>query len=241
MLLAGLDFETTGLDTEKCHVIEVGAALWDTERRAPIALICELVSLPEGTRLPSEIEELTGIREEDLVAFGRSESFVFKRLLDLVFHAEYVVAQNGTDFDELIFDRVAAQHAHESDRALSRPWIDLSVDVPYPERITTRKLTHLCAEHGFLNPFSHRAVFDVLSMLKVLDAYPIDQIIDLAKSPTLRTQALVSYEDREKAKARGYRWDGATKTWTKNIKECHLAREEAEAGFPIRVLKSANQ
>ena len=100
-----------------------------------------------------------------------------------------------------------------------------------PPAITTRKLTHLAAEHGFLNPFPHRAVSDVLTMLKVLSHYDIAPVLESARQPSFTVKACVSYDDREKAKARGYRWDAARKIWTKIVKG-HRLNDEIEACKP---------
>jgi len=78
------------------------------------------------------------------------------------------------------------------------------VDVPSPPQITTRKLAHLAAEHGFLNPFAHRAVFDVLTMLKILSCYPIENVIISSNQPLMKLVALVAFDGRYKAKARGF-------------------------------------
>ena len=74
-------------------------------------------------------------------------------------------------------------------------------------------------------------------MLQVLSHYSIERILELVKSPMLRIQADVAFADKEKAKARGYRWDGQTKIWSKNIREIHLKRERDEAGFPVILLQ----
>lgn len=152
--------------------------------------------------------------------------------------AAAVVAHNGSGFDRPMFDaqlaRMLEAEALRSQIA-ALPWIDTCLDVPFPEAITTRKLVHLAAEHGFLNPFAHRAVFDVLTMLRVMAAYPIEPILESAKQPLVTCIAQVSYDDREKAKARGYRWRGQSKLWVKHLKAHRLEEEKAQAGFPIEV------
>lgn len=225
MLLLGLDFETTGLDTKTCDVIEVGAVLWDPTRRVPLAMMSEFVS---GPIVPSEITEITGIHQVDLL-LGQPIAAVRSSLLSLVEKANFIVAHNGTNFDRPIFERMINDKVR---------WIDTSVDVPYPKHMTTRKLSHLAAEHGFANPFSHRAVFDVMTMLRVLSQYDIGPIIELSALPALTVVAEVSYDDREKVKARGYRWDGAKRRWSKIMKQPQLEKEIAEAGFKVRVLEN---
>lgn len=224
MLLLGLDFETTGLDTKTCDVIEVGAVLWESTRKQPLAMMSQLVS---GPVVPREITEITGIQQGDLL-LGYPIATVRAELLGMVDQAEVIVAHNGTNFDKPIFERLINTQ---------RLWVDTSVDVPYPKHITTRKLSHLAAEHGFANPFQHRAVFDVMTMLRVLSLYDLGPIVESAALLPLTVMADVSYDDREKAKARGYRWDGSRRIWTKTMKQPQLDREIAEAGFSVRVIE----
>jgi DNA polymerase-3 subunit epsilon len=44
-----------------------------------------------------------------------------------------------------------------------------------------------------------------------------------AMRPRVRVQALVSYDDREKAKGAGFMWDGGTKMWTREVPVDELA------------------
>lgn len=230
MLIAGTDLETTGLIINELHVTELSAILWDTERSAPARIFTSLVQLPDGVEIPEVIVKLNGIRRVDCQKWGKPLDLVLNQAyLEVFQHADAAAAHNWTDFEGPIF-----KHLDADVPSLA---IDTSVDVPYPDSISTRKLEFLCASHRFLNYFPHRAAFDTIAMLQVLAHYPIEQVLELAKSPTLRIRADVPFQDREKAKARGYRWDLEQKIWAKNLKECHLVREREEAGFPVLVLE----
>ncbi len=234
MLLAGIDFETTGLDTKTLHVTEIGACLWSTERNGPVALFNHYVKLPKDVRIPKEIVALNGITDDDCEQFGLEPQDAFSRLSSFVGVALWNVAHNATDFDKQIFHW---QTLSNGIVPLERPWIDTSVDVPYPKHISTRKLAHLAAEHGFANPFSHRALFDVMTMMKVLSLYPIHEVIDLARQPMVKLHAHVSYDDKQKAKDRGYRWQPKENIWTKNVKQSQMTVEKAESPFEIGVIQ----
>lgn len=222
MLLLGIDFETTGLDTKTLDVIEVGAVLWDSVRKKPLMVMDEFVC---GPTVPAEITELTGITQDDLL-LGKPLADVRASLLKLVELSEVIVAHNGTNFDRPIFERLINHPIH---------WVDTSVDVPYPKQITTRKLTHLAAEHGFANPFPHRAVFDVMTMLRIMNLYDLSAILELSKQPAVTIRALVSFDEKEKAKARGYRWNTGDRTWTKTVRHSQVAAEVEQAGFRVEV------
>jgi hypothetical protein len=126
------------------------------------------------------------------------------------------VAHNGNLFDKPLLE--AGMKRQGLDFML-RPWIDTKTDIEYPEEIKTTKLKYLACEHGFVNPFSHRAVFDVLTMLTVLSRYDIQEVIALSQQPAVRLQAvcLPPWTDGGKstgiAKSLGFHWNGETKQW----------------------------
>lgn len=229
MLLLGLDLETTiEPKVEDSKIIEVGACSWDTERKCPVQILSSLVSIDRPTALSPETTALTGITSEMLVRYGEPIEDVLERLSGMEDSCDFIVAHNGNEFDKIVLCKYADY--------LIAPWIDTMTDVPYPESITTRKLSFLAAEHGFLNPFPHRAVFDVMTMLKILECYDLQEVIALSKSPTIQCTAHVSFDDKQKAKSLGYWWLSNRKLWVKNFKECmfeHQNNLAEKAGFRI--------
>ena len=231
MLIAGLDFETTGVDPHNDRVIEVGAVLYDWDTRLPIRMISELVKT--DVPLTEEITEITGITELDLHRFGMADHEAMGRLCEIIDPASYVMAHFGAEFDKHFYQSWS-ERTFWPERL--QPWLDTAVDIVYPERIKTRNLRHLAAEHGFLNPFSHRAVFDVLTMLQIASQYDLEAIIKRAAEPIIYFEAVVKYEHKDKAKERGYRWHAPTKKWWKSMKQSDFYRESEECGFPLLTL-----
>lgn len=230
MKILGVDFETTGLDSTKDRIIEIGAVLWEWETSKPLSLLSELVIV--GEPLPEEITRITGITDADLSSFGIDEKAAFWQLCDMMQGCDYVMAHNGNAFDKLFFDQAATRLG----RSAEKVWLDTKLDIKFPDHITTRNLRHLASEHGFLNPFAHRAVFDVLTMLKVASLYDLDEIVSRALEPTLFVQALVSFEDKDKAKARGYYWHGPSRCWWRSFKASEYASEKESCGFRTAIL-----
>lgn len=233
MLIVGLDFETTGLDPRQDRIIELGAVLWDVEDAAPLKLLSCMVK--PDREIPSEITALTGITNQTVAAYGIDERAAFAQLYQLAGPAMYFMAHNGTAFDKLFFD--AAQLRIGED--LRMGWLDSRTDIKYPDTITTRNLRHLASEHNFLNPFPHRAVFDVLTMLTIASRYPIEDIIARAAEPTVYVAACVSFDEKEKAKARGYYWHGQSKTWWRAFKASDYEQERETCGFRTIVMPHA--
>lgn len=223
-MILGIDFETTSLNTDTLEITEIGAILMDEISWKPVMIFNTLI---QGPIVPDEITELTGLTTELLDTYGVPLDESKKGLMGLVDRADWLVAHNATNFDKKIYERVFTDLP-------KRPWIDTSVDVPYPERMTTRKLEWLAAAHGFVNPFSHRTVFDVLTMLKVMSSYSFDGVTKLALEPSVNVRAVIDYQHREKAKERGYRWDAVNKSWIKTLKQSQFEIEKIQAGFEVR-------
>lgn len=233
MKLLGLDFETTGLSFEDDRIIEIGAVLWDSETGKPLQIFSHLVKHEDSPELTSEITEITGITQEMIDTYGVGASKVFPALATFFKKADAVVAHNGREFDRPMLE---AHLSRTGGNMPALPWIDTMLDVPYSEKITTRKLSHLAADHGFLNPFAHRAIFDVMTMLMVLQKYNVEEVFQLSQEPDVTLIAQVSFEEKDLAKNRHYKWHAETRTWRKTLKESKVPAEQQECGFATRVL-----
>lgn len=227
----GIDFETTGLDVQNDLIIEVGAVLWDVQRRLPVVQFGALIKTEVS--ISKDITSITGITNEDVAKFGIPFERAAIELEFMAKDASHLVAHNGTNFDMPLYFASLNRIGKATPRM---PWIDTSVDIDFPAHISTRKLSHLAAEHGFINPFQHRAVSDVLTMLKIASFYDFNQIESWSISPSVKLAARVSYDNRSQASARGYRWDAAAKSWVKTIKECQLKRETENSPFEFDVI-----
>ena len=216
MILLGIDLETTGLDTSVCEIIEVGAVLWDTESSQILRSYSTLVKTEQS--IPEEVSRLTGISSEMVDRFGTPWATVLTFLDRLQSECDYLVGHNAKNFDAAILERMGMD--------FQRPWMDTIEDVPYPPEIRTRKLTHLAAEHGFVNPFPHRAVTDVLTTLQVLSFYSSEEIERYAKAESKTLVAQFERHDpefeakKDAVKRHGYRWTGAPEyQWRKVLKD----------------------
>lgn len=243
MLILGIDLETTGLRTDSDFIIEIGAATWDTERGAALQLYSQLVR--PGVTISAEITKITGITNEDLDTYGAKPFDALNALYCMAMPCACIVAHNGTQFDRPLLE---AEYARRELEPPKIPWIDTSLDVPYPEHIKTRTLTHLAAEHGFLNPFAHRALSDVLTMLQVLANYDINRVLELSQEPKLTLAARVKKpwldtavegkKETDLAKARGYRFNGESKRWQKIVRQSELRSEQSHGEFVVKIVET---
>ena len=238
MIILGIDLETTGLDTKNDRITEIGYCLWDTDKHKPVSVVNQYMWEDGYPELTKEIIELTGIEPSYLENFGRSPK---RCLCELDYHlkyADYIVAHNGNRFDKPI---LMNEYERQGLEPPAVKWLDTTVDIEYPT--PTRKLVHLAAEHNFVNPFAHRAIFDVLTMLNVVSNYNFNKIVENSTAPKIKIMAVVAKpfgktEEQGKrevaiAKENGFRWDGANKIWVKTIFARDLEKEK-KGPLPIR-------
>ena len=178
-----------------------------------------------------EVADLTGLTQEMIESYGTHLGDILGQVRDMGQVASFMVAHNAVRFDAVVLNR----HNRGNDEFVG-PWIDTMTDIKYPKSITTRKLTHLAAEHGFINPFPHRAVFDVMTMFKVMSCYDLDDVIARSKEPMVYLQALVEFKDKDKARLRGYRWNSDRKIWWQGFKSSDASVEVESCGFNTQQL-----
>ncbi len=234
-IVCGLDFETNGLDPKTCYPIEIAWVIAEYGGRTLTASSSLLHDKAWGENYVSEdIARLCGVTNLMLKRYGTCDpTEAIREMVDMcqALGVEYIIAHNGTVYDRVIFERYSSYPFR---------WIDSRTDVPWPESIKTRKLTYLACEHGFNNPFPHNALSDVLTMLNLVGRYSFDIVVDRSSSPMTIVRAMVSYQDRDQAKAAGYSWEKWNdllypKCWVKQIKQCDLHIEN-NRGFRVEIL-----
>lgn len=228
MRLLLLDLETSGLDLSKDQILEVGSSIVDYKEG--VFNPCSLWSMfidPNKSRLGQkfslspEITKLNGITQRILEEFGEPAENVLSRLRDDINRADFIVAHNGLKFDKPMLE----SNCRRLNFGLpEKPWIDTCLDVPYPDSMSTRNLKFLLAEHGVINPYPHRALTDALSLIRLLERYPMEEIIESAKSPMVRMEAILTYDTRELARKANFHWEPNTKNWVRYVRQYTLKK-----------------
>jgi DNA polymerase III alpha subunit (gram-positive type) len=234
MRFLGIDLETTGLDISADRILKLGICLYDHKD----CVLEREWTLFEDTYPPIKPEAFAvhGIKLDQVREFGDRPNEFFPKLAILIKRSkvDYMVAHNGTRFDFPMLLKSIERDAPESVEVFKHTAkIDTALDLPVPETIQTRKLVHLAAEHGFLNPFPHSTLSDVKTMMSLFFRYPIEETLKRAASPTITIQAKVNFSTRELAKARRYAWDTDNQRWLKKVKLCDLEQELDGAEFEI--------
>lgn len=249
MKLLGYDLETTGLESANDRITELGYVLWDSDKNCPIQVeqrfliddgIRERMQKPETAEM---CERVSGITLDMLEKYGVEPRPALLELENfcLEYGVDYLVAHNGSNFDQLFIQAELNRHSIQGENLRRLPLIDTRTDLPFQVEPDSRKLKHLALDCGFINPFPHRAVFDTMTMLKVLSHYPLSDVIEYSKIPFITVRAVVSYENRELAKAQRFSWEKLgektyPKLWVKRIKQNQLQKEIAACKFEVVVI-----
>jgi len=213
MLIAGIDVETTGLDPKEERITEIGIVLWCTELNTPIHFYNSFID-PEKP-IPKMITELTGITDDLISKYAAAECSAAEVVAALLNSVNYIVAHNAP-FDKSFIEAFLLRNKQTME---AKVWLDSSRDVKYKAGVKGRSLIHLAAEHGFVNPFPHRAVTDVLTMLRLLSFYDIKTIIERQAQPSVTYRAIGGFAIKDLAKSLGFNYNPDNKQWTISVKE----------------------
>ena len=226
-----VDVETTGLDTARDHIIELGAVLFEYGvGDGRIFAIRDSYSAFDdpGRRIPAAVTRMTGITDQ-MVAGQRVDERAVEALVE---QAALLIAHNAP-FDRGFLERRMALFG-------TKPWACSREDVPWREHgCASSSLDYLLCRHcaEFYN--AHRALDDCYAGVHALatplvnGALPFALLLESARTPMVRIWAVGSaFEAKDALKARGYRWnggeDGRPRSW---YIETATDRVEGEAAW----------
>jgi len=215
-LIAVVDTEATGLDPAVDKVIELAWAFVDIETAKVVSIESRLLWATANRG-----ETVNGIPEALLAKYGDSE--LRSLALRYAFDAEPIaILAHNAEFDSQwgVFDSAA-------------PWVCTKADWEWPCIESGKKLIEVALAHGVGVVSAHRAYTDVLTLCATLERahekVPLAEMLRKAMVPRKKYAALVSYDDREKAKTAGFQWEANLKLWTKRL------TSEAAQAMPFKV------
>jgi len=232
MKFLALDTETTGLDVTKDCIIELGYALYEIDNDAPIVVKSDFMVPKED--ITKEVTDITGITADIIDRYAKQPDEVLLEFINFITdnNVDFYVAHNGLEYDIPILKNNCARHGLELPKL---PVIDTKIDLPLKYKPKSTSLVYMAADHGFINPFPHRALTDAMTCMRLLNLYDKKNVLAISSTPMLEIRADVRYEQRDLAKKRGYNWDGDRKIWVKKIRKFFLD-EERKAPFPVLTL-----
>ena len=213
MKVLGLDVETTGLNHETDYITEIGCVLYDVEKKAPMVIGNWLLEVPETVEITPLITKLTGIDRPMLNTYGVDPVLVLTELKAMIAMADCYMAHNA-QFDKGFIEDFTGEES-------TIPWICSKANLPHEEvlgrKVSSKSLEALSGYYSVVNAFAHRALFDVLTMLKIAEQHDLYEALKYAQEESLTFFAMVSYEDKDKAKEMGFSWCGKRRRWYMEI------------------------
>ena len=207
-----VDTETTGTNSDKDGIVELGMVLFEFDPETGIAysVLNSFDQLEDpGFPIPPEATAVHGITN-DMVAGKRIDEASVERFLEGV---SLVVAHNSK------FDRAFMEKRLPIFESL--PWGCSFAQVDWSEEgIGSAKLEYIAYKYGFFYD-AHRAEVDCFALLEVLQQ-KLPKSGELVLKSILNSLGQKSYtvfatgspfETKDTLKARSYRWDGDKKSW----------------------------
>jgi DNA polymerase-3 subunit epsilon len=211
-----VDLETTGADFDRDKIIEIGIVEFAVEEGHEPSIVNMYGALQDpGEPLSEEIKKLTGI--DDVYLQGKQIDW--KLVSDYFSRASIAIAHNA------VFDRTFLMQRSELDLSSVHWGCSLRFIDWKAHGFKTRALNYLAADHGFVNPFAHRALFDCATTFRIV-APRLKELIECSFMREYRVFATgAAFDTKDLLKANGYRWDPEKRVWTKDVFENRLHEE----------------
>lgn len=116
------DTETTGLEADRCQIIELAAIRVEKTERGTLRMADSadvFVKLPEGERIPQKIVELTGITDEQLENEGITEAEAAARFTELISGGRVLLVAHKTMSNSSLVDCTVYSPNHSGKRTHS--------------------------------------------------------------------------------------------------------------------------
>lgn len=219
-----VDVETTGLEPGKDQIIEIGLLEFGVEGEGLPAILRTYGALQDpGVEISPEIERVTGIR----TAHVQGQTIDWDVVRGFFARASIVIAHNA-DFDRRFLEATGQLTGLKPHWGCSMRHIDWR-----GQGYRTLSLNYLAADHGFVNPFAHRALFDCATTFRIvaphlgeliMRSYEREYIVKAVGSP---------FASKDVLRERGYRWDAGERCWGKVVGETALAEERRFLGEAV--------
>lgn len=211
-----VDLETTGIDSEVDKIIELGWVEFSYSQNDDLKILNMQSALEDpGVPLTPEIQKITGINDQ-MLAGQKIDWSLFATALE---SADIVIAHNA-EFDKKFLEKVEELDFSSVQWGCSMKHIDWAA-----HGFKTRALNYLAADHGFVNSFAHRALFDCATTLRLIGPY----LQELEARSRMKQYCIYAtsapFAVKDKLKENQYRWNPEKRVWYKEVMEDGIDKE----------------
>lgn len=222
-----LDTETTGLDTRKDEIIELGMVKFDYTQDGKLVGVRDTFSAfnEPSVPIPDEVTALTGISDEMVAGHHIDEGAISAFVQDAV-----IIIAHNSGFDRKFAERYWPIFERKA-------WGCSATEIEWRKHgFEGSRLAYLLNGAGFFHQ-AHRAVDDCHALLEILavelpttGAPALALLLETARKKTTRIWAERSpFELKDALKRRGYRWsdgsDGRPRSWYVDVPEGAVEEE----------------
>jgi DNA polymerase-3 subunit epsilon len=217
-----IDTETTGLDPDRHHCLEVGAILFSVPQRSVLTQLSFL--LPVRSNPARAVNGIDPRATQEPHPWQQS-----LYLLETMASAAHVAVAHNASFDKRWFGLGQLPQ-------FNLPWLCSMDDIFWPKSLGLRprpSLRDLALAHSIPVWAAHRALTDCTYLAQVFErCNDLEILLKDALEPRQLYRALVSYVDRQLAKEHGFRWNDPVKgAWTRRLSERQITSLE----FPFQI------
>lgn len=212
-----VDLETTGLDCSNDKIIEIGILKISIDEDYRTNLIASYSELEDPKKpLPSIIEKITGLNDSLL----KDRKINWERVREYFQESSFVIAHN------MPFDRSFLEHI-DLLKELPIHWVCSQRHIDWKKHgFKSQALNYLACDHGFVNPFAHRALFDCATTFRLIAPY-MKELLTKSYETTYELMANgAPFSLKDNLKDRGYLWNQEKKVWFKHVFESDLKEEQ---------------
>ncbi|QIG71342.1 putative DNA polymerase III epsilon subunit protein [Rhizobium phage RHph_TM40] len=212
-LVSVIDTETTGLDSKKDSIINLGIVNIEVDDDGNIYRVVEGYNGFEQPRypIPPHITDITGITD-DLV---KGHKFDYDKVNKMLDASDLVIAHNAG------FDRPFVDDKFTS--STEKIWACSLEDVPWKAyNFGSKRLIDIAIHFGFYYN-AHRAISDVMALVHILSkkldgTTMMSHMLDsISKSYVMIYALEAPFETKDLLKAKRYKWDFVRKSWYKIV------------------------
>jgi DNA polymerase-3 subunit epsilon len=225
-----IDTETTGLDTERCEIIELGYQILSFDSHGQFyEVLCakNFLNEPKGVITP-EVTQVTGLTIDDV----KGHQIPWDEVVADMQEVQLIVAHNaGFDrpvverYNDVFIDKVWGCSASQVD------WFNLA-------KVSSRSQEFLCWKVGQFFYHAHRALDDVQALTHLLTRQISEQqrpafhfLLNVVRQQKVMMKATgAPFDLKDDLRSRGYRWNVSERVWQKVI---DASQQESELAWLI--------